>query len=196
MVPADSVLEQAIHSTLAAPIPTDWSDATRKATARLPKSVKRANFPSVKTSATYDAIDGATAGDFDDAVFVRSLGGRRGWRLIVAIADVSHYVKPRSAPTMMRKFAQPQSICRALSCRCCQKLFQTGVLSKANVDRLALVCICVAANGDVRDFKFYDAVICSHGRLTYEQVQAHIDHGSELPVAEMIRNRWPSPLQH
>ena len=55
---------------------------------------------------------------------------------------------------------------------------------KADVERLALVCdMQVAVNGDVRDFEFYDAVICSHGRLTYEQVQAHLDQGHELPVA-------------
>ncbi|HBF61942.1 MAG TPA: ribonuclease R, partial [Gammaproteobacteria bacterium] len=188
VVPADSVLEQAIHSTLdSLAIPTDWSDATRKATARLPKSVKRANFPQRQDLSDLPlvTIDGATAKDFDDAVFVRSLGGRRGWRLIVAIADVSHYVKPRSAldddaqirttSVYLPSFVVPM-LPEAISNELCSL--------KANVDRLALVCdMHVAANGDVRDFNFYDAVICSHGRLTYEQVQAHIDHGSELPVA-------------
>ncbi len=188
VVPADSVLEQAIHSTLdSLAIPTDWSDATRKATARLPKSVKRANFPQRQDLSDLPlvTIDGATAKDFDDAVFVRSLGGRRGWRLIVAIADVSHYVKPRSAldddaqirttSVYLPSFVVPM-LPEAISNELCSL--------KANVDRLALVCdMHVAANGEVRDFNFYDAVICSHGRLTYEQVQAHIDHGSELPVA-------------
>ena len=113
------------------------------------------------------------------------MGGRRGWRLIVAIADVSHYVKPRSAldddaqirttSVYLPSFVVPM-LPEAISNELCSL--------KANVDRLALVCdMHVAANGDVRDFNFYDAVICSHGRLTYEQVQAHIDHGSELPVA-------------
>ena len=54
---------------------------------------------------------------------------------------------------------------------------------KAEVDRLALVCdMHIGANGEVREFDFYDAVICSHGRLTYEQVQAHLDYASALPV--------------
>ena len=188
VVPADSVLEQAIHSTLdSLDIPTEWSDATRKATARLPKSVKRVNFPQRQdlTNLPLVTIDGATAKDFDDAVFVSALSGRRGWRLIVAIADVSHYVKPRSAldddaqirttSVYLPSFVVPM-LPEAISNELCSL--------KADVDRLALVCdMHVAANGEVRDFDFYDAVICSHGRLTYEQVQAHIDNGSELPVA-------------
>ncbi|MAI16122.1 MAG: ribonuclease R [Gammaproteobacteria bacterium] len=192
VVPADSVLEQAIHSTLdSLDIPTEWSDATRKATARLPKSVKRVNFPQRQdlTNLPLVTIDGATAKDFDDAVFVRALSGRRGWRLIVAIADVSHYVKPRSAldddaqirttSVSLPSFVVPM-LPEAISNELCSL--------KADVDRLALVCdMHVAANGEVRDFDFYDAVICSHGRLTYEQVQAHIDNGSELPVASADR---------
>ena len=192
MVPADSVLEQAIHSTLdSLDIPTEWSDATRKATARLPKSVKRVNFPQRQdlTNLPLVTIDGATAKDFDDAVFVSALSGRRGWRLIVAIADVSHYVKPRSAldddaqirttSVYLPSFVVPM-LPEAISNELCSL--------KADVDRLALVCdMHVAANGEVRDFDFYDAVICSHGRLTYEQVQAHIDNGSELPVASADR---------
>jgi ribonuclease R len=188
VVPADSVLEQAIHSTLdSLDIPTEWSDATPKATARLPKSVKRANFPQRQdlTNLPLVTIDGATAKDFDDAVFVRTLSGRRGWRLIVAIADVSHYVKPRSAldddaqirttSVYLPSFVVPM-LPEAISNELCSL--------KADVDRLALVCdMHVAANGEVRNFEFYDAVICSHGRLTYEQVQAHVDNGSELPVA-------------
>lgn len=192
VVPADSVLEQAIHSTLdSLDIPTEWSDATRKATARLPKSVKRVNFPQRQdlTNLPLVTIDGATAKDFDDAVFVSALSGRRGWRLIVAIADVSHYVKPRSAldddaqirttSVYLPSFVVPM-LPEAISNELCSL--------KADVDRLALVCdMHVAANGEVRDFDFYDAVICSHGRLTYEQVQAHIDNGSELPVASADR---------
>jgi len=191
-VPAHSVLEQAIHSTLdSLDIPTEWSDATRKATARLPKSVKRVNFPQRQdlTNLPLVTIDGATAKDFDDAVFVSALSGRRGWRLIVAIADVSHYVKPRSAldddaqirttSVYLPSFVVPM-LPEAISNELCSL--------KADVDRLALVCdMHVAANGEVRDFDFYDAVICSHGRLTYEQVQAHIDNGSELPVASADR---------
>ena len=188
VVPSDSVLEQAIHSTLASlDIPTEWSDAAAKATGRLPKSVKRANFPQRQdlTNVPLVTIDGATAKDFDDAVFVQSLGGRRGWRLIVAIADVSHYVKPRSAldddaqirttSVYLPSYVVPM-LPEAISNELCSL--------KADVERLALVCdMQVAVNGDVRDFEFYDAVICSHGRLTYEQVQAHLDQGHELPVA-------------
>ena len=193
-VPADSVLEQAIHSTLASlDIPTEWSEGALKATARLPKSVKRANFPQRRdlTDQPLVTIDGATAKDFDDAVFAESLGGRRGWRLIVAIADVSHYVKPnsaldddaqtRSTSVYLPSFVVPM-LPEALSNELCSL--------KADVDRLALVCdMHVAANGEVRNFDFYDAVIRSHGRLTYQQVQEHLDSGRELPVARTDRQQ-------
>ena len=193
-VPADSVLEQAIHSTLASlDIPTEWSEGALKATARLPKSVKRANFPQRRdlTDQPLVTIDGATAKDFDDAVFAESLGGRRGWRLIVAIADVSHYVKPnsaldddaqtRSTSVYLPSFVVPM-LPEALSNELCSL--------KADIDRLALVCdMHVAANGEVRNFDFYDAVIRSHGRLTYQQVQEHLDSGRELPVARTDRQQ-------
>ncbi len=187
-VPAASVVEQAVHSTLdSLDIPIEWSEATLKATKRLPKSVKRGNFPQRRdlTDQPLVTIDGATAKDFDDAVFAQPLGGRRGWRLIVAIADVSHYVKPstaldddaqlRSTSVYLPSFVVPM-LPEAISNELCSL--------KADVDRLALVCdMQVAANGEVRDFDFYDAVIRSHGRLTYEQVQDHLDNGRELPVA-------------
>ena len=188
VLPAESAVEQAIQSTLdSLDIPTEWSEGTLKATTRLPKSVKRANFPQRHdlTDQPLVTIDGATAKDFDDAVFAQPLGGRRGWRLIVAIADVSHYVKPstaldddaqiRSTSVYLPSFVVPM-LPEAISNELCSL--------KADVDRLALVCdMQVAANGEVRDFDFYDAVIRSHGRLTYEQVQDHLDNGRELPVA-------------
>lgn len=186
-LPATSVVQQAIESTLVGlDIPTEWSEATLKATARLPKSVKRTNFSQRHdlTDLPLVTIDGATAKDFDDAVFAQALGGRRGWRLVVAIADVSHYVKPGSAldddaqtrttSVYLPGFVVPM-LPEAISNELCSL--------KAEVDRLALVCdMHIGANGEVREFDFYDAVICSHGRLTYEQVQAHLDNGSALPV--------------
>ncbi len=187
-LPGTSVVQQAIESTLASlDIPTEWSEATIKATARLPKSVKRANFSQRQdlTDLPFVTIDGATAKDFDDAVFAQALGGRRGWRLVVAIADVSNYVKPGSAldddaqtrttSVYLPGFVVPM-LPEAISNELCSL--------KAEVDRLALVCdMRIGANGEVREFDFYDAVICSHGRLTYEQVQAHLDYASALPVA-------------
>ena len=193
-LPTTSVVDQAIDSTIAAlDIPTDWSEATIRATSRLPKSVKRASFPSRQdlTELPLVTIDGATAKDFDDAVFAQALGGRRGWRLVVAIADVSHYVKPGSAidddaqqrttSVYLPGFVVPM-LPVAISNELCSL--------KAEVDRLALVCdMRVGANGEVRDYDFYDAVICSHGRLTYEQVQGHIDNASPLPVATAVAKK-------
>ncbi|MCP4091124.1 MAG: ribonuclease R [Gammaproteobacteria bacterium] len=115
-------------------------------------------------------IDGADARDFDDAVFAESSGN--GWRLIVAIADVSHYVHvgnalddeagKRGTSTYFPDRVVPM-LPEALSNGLCSL--------NPNVDRLCLVCeMKVSANGKVDKSKFYKAVMRSHARLTYSEV--------------------------
>ncbi len=116
-------------------------------------------------------IDGADARDFDDAVFAEPKRGG-GWRLIVAIADVSHYVQvgnaldkeayERSTSTYFPAFVVPML----------PETLSNGICSlNPKVERLCMVCdMAVDADGAVTKAKFYDAVMKSHARLTYDKV--------------------------
>ena len=186
---SDSVIEQAISSTIdSLDIPTEWPDAVDRAVSRLPKSVQLGHHPDRVdlTQTPLVTIDGETAKDFDDAVYAKSLGGRKGWQVFVAIADVANYVKPNSAldteaqnrttSVYLPSFVVPM-LPEGLSNELCSL--------KPDVYRLALVCeMAVSVKGVVREHKFYEAVIRSHGRLTYEQVQAHLDDGEALPCSK------------
>ncbi|HQR69172.1 MAG TPA: ribonuclease R [Burkholderiaceae bacterium] len=118
-------------------------------------------------------IDGEDARDFDDAVYCEPLGGRRkGWRLIVAIADVSHYVKSGDA---LDTEAQNRSTSVYFPRRVIPMLpekLSNGLCSlNPDVDRLVMVCDCVvSAIGVVDAYQFYPAVMHSHARLTYDEV--------------------------
>lgn len=116
-------------------------------------------------------IDGADARDFDDAVYAEPKRGG-GWRLAVAIADVSHYVPlgsaldkqafERSTSTYFPGFVVPML----------PETLSNGICSlNPKVDRLCMVCdMVVDAAGEVTKSKFYPAVMRSHARLTYDQV--------------------------
>lgn len=124
-------------------------------------------------------IDGEDARDFDDAVYCEPIsqqgrqGGRsKGWRLIVAIADVSHYVKPGDALDVE---AQNRSTSVYFPRRVIPMLpekLSNGLCSlKPEVDRLVMVCDCVVtAKGAIDAYQFYPAVIHSRARLTYTEV--------------------------
>ena len=128
-------------------------------------------------------IDGEDARDFDDAVYCekRTLGG---WRLWVAIADVSHYVRPGSA-------LDDEAAHRATSVYFPEKVvpmlpeaLSNGLCSlKPAVDRLAMVCeLELNRAGKPGKFTFYEAVIHSHARLTYNQVGEVLEKGSHPDV--------------
>lgn len=118
-------------------------------------------------------IDGEDARDFDDAVYCEPMTGRRkGWRLIVAVADVSHYVKPGDALDVE---AQNRSTSVYFPRRVIPMLpekLSNGLCSlNPEVDRLVMVCDCVVSSkGTVDAYQFYPAVVHSHARLNYTEV--------------------------
>jgi ribonuclease R len=127
-------------------------------------------------------IDGETAKDFDDAVYAEPLGGRqqaagKGWRLWVAIADVSHYVRPadpldREAYNRGNSVYFPRRVIPMLP----EELSNELCSLKPDVDRLVMVCeMEVSAGGVVRHYEFYPGVIHSHERMTYTKVAAMIE---------------------
>ncbi len=116
-------------------------------------------------------IDGEDARDFDDAVYCvpRDQGG---WKLYVAIADVSHYVRPGS---LLDKEAYSRGNSVYFPARVIPMLpeaLSNNLCSlNPNVDRLVMVCeMTIHESGRIMDFEFHEAVIKSHRRLTYTQV--------------------------
>jgi ribonuclease R len=120
-------------------------------------------------------IDGEDAKDFDDAVYAESLRGG-GWRLVVAIADVSHYVRVGSAlDTEARARATsvyfPDRVLPMLP----EHLSNHLCSLMPNVERLAFVCdMRIGKTGKPGRTRFYEAVIRSHARLTYDQAWEYL----------------------
>ncbi len=122
-------------------------------------------------------IDGEDARDFDDAVYAEALRGG-GWRLIVAIADVSHYVRYGSElDTEARSRATsvyfPDRVIPMLP----EHLSNHLCSLMPRVDRLAFVCdMHVGKTGKLGKTRFYEAVIHSHARLTYDQAWTYLEN--------------------
>jgi ribonuclease R len=117
-------------------------------------------------------IDGEDARDFDDAVYCEPDGS--GWRLLVAIADVSHYVEPETpldidARERGNSVYFPERVIPMLP-----EILSNGLCSlNPEVDRLCMVCdMQLNKQGQLKGYKFYPAVMYSHARLTYDKVAA------------------------
>ncbi len=115
-------------------------------------------------------IDGETARDFDDAVFAEPQG--KGWRLVVAIADVSFYVKPKDA---LDKDAYDRGNSVYFPRRVIPMLpeaLSNGLCSlNPDVERLCMICdMQVDGRGVVKQYKFYPSVMRSKARMTYTKV--------------------------
>ncbi|MGX2968381.1 ribonuclease R [Ursidibacter sp. B-7004-1] len=135
-------------------------------------------------------IDGESARDFDDAVFCQR--EENGWRLWVAIADVSYYVRPKTALDLEAQQRGnsvyfPNRVIPMLP-----EVLSNGLCSlNPQVDRLCLVAeMQVSDAGQLGDFQFYEAVMNSHARLTYTKVW-HILEGNEA-----LRERYSALVPH
>ena len=165
-------------------VPHQFSEAALERAARLPETVRPSEIKGRVDlrDVPFVTIDGEDARDFDDAVFCMpvNLGTekrrRPGWRLLVAIADVSHYVRPGDpidvdALERGTSVYFPRRVIPMLP-----EALSNGICSlNPDVDRLVLVCDMVIAGsgqkaGQITAYQFYDAVIHSHARCTYTQV--------------------------
>jgi ribonuclease R len=122
-------------------------------------------------------IDGETARDFDDAVVAKREG--KGFRLWVAIADVSHYVRNGDALDMdARERGTSVYFPRRVIPMLPEKLSNGLCSLNPNVDRLAMVCeLAISARGEMGRYEFYPAVFRSRARLTYTEVWQKISSG-------------------
>ncbi len=121
-------------------------------------------------------IDGEDARDFDDAVYCEpvKVGRSKGWRLLVAIADVSHYVETGSAIDIdaydrATSVYFPRRVIPMLP----EKLSNGLCSLNPDVERLCMVCdMLITTSGEVHAYQFYPAVMFSHARFTYTEVAA------------------------
>ena len=122
-------------------------------------------------------IDGEDARDFDDAVYCEP--NARGFRLIVAIADVSHYVRPGTPLDDEAQLRATSVYFPGFVVPMLPETLSNGICSlNPKVDRLCFACdMQVDGDGEVVESRFYEAVMHSHARLTYTQVWQAVGEG-------------------
>jgi ribonuclease R len=184
-------------------VPHEFSDACIALARTLPDKV----LPADKkhrvdlTDIPLVTIDGEDARDFDDAVYCEpATQGRgktaiKGWRLLVAIADVSHYVENGSAIDVdaydrATSVYFPRRVIPMLP----EKLSNGLCSLNPDVERLCMVCdMFVTADGEVSAYQFYPAVMFSHARFTYNEVAAILANTKGAEAAKR-KDRVPDLL--
>jgi ribonuclease R len=179
-------------------LPHVFSPAVEQLCAKIPSEVTPEdwNGRTDLTRLPLVTIDGETAKDFDDAVYCEPIpptppltkggGEAGGFRLIVAIADVSHYVKhgdvlDREAAGRGNSVYFPRRVIPMLP----EKLSNGLCSLNPKVPRLAVVCdMRIGADGDIGSYKFYPAVFRSHARLTYTEVAAMLEDPNGEPARQ------------
>lgn len=180
-------------------IPDEWPEPVVKAAAKVPRSVSQVATVGREDLRDLDlvTIDGADARDFDDAVYCEPRG--EGWRLIVAIADVSQYVEPgsafdREARVRGTSVYFPDRVVPMLP-----ESLSNGLCSlNPGVDRLCLACeMEVSSGGRVIGSRFFEAVMRSAARLTYTGSAELLggkgqrgEHVKVVPRLEHLRAVW------
>ena len=153
-------------------IPSDWPDEVLEEVNSLTDEVKEKDKSHREDIRHLQlvTIDGADARDFDDAVYCEPQGS--GWRLLVAIADVSHYVHPGiamddEALNRGNSVYFPQRVVPMLP-----EILSNGLCSlNPKVDRLCIVCeLHVSKQGEVKRHRFFEGVMRSAERMTYDKV--------------------------
>ena len=159
-------------------VPHEFSDAALAHARSLPDHVRASDHQHRVDlrDVPLVTIDGEDARDFDDAVYCEpaKVGRSKGWRLLVAIADVSHYVETGSAIDVdayerATSVYFPRRVIPMLP----EKLSNGLCSLNPGVERLCMVCdMLVNAKGEIHAYQFYPAVMFSHARFTYTEVAA------------------------
>ncbi|MEA3406179.1 MAG: ribonuclease R [Pseudomonadota bacterium] len=182
-------IDSAIHDHN---IPNTWSDELLAELADIPDEVTEADLEGRKDLRGLQlvTIDGADTKDFDDAVFAKRR--KNGWRLVVAIADVSHYVKPgtaldKEAVHRGNSVYFPQRVVPMLPSK-----LSDGLCSlNPHVDRLCMVAdLAITDDGKLERSQFYQGVMNSKARLTYTQVNEMLTD-KKSPVREEFAEQVP-----
>ena len=163
-------------------VPHEFSEACVALARTLPDKVRPQDHVNRidLTDVPLVTIDGEDARDFDDAVYCepatkgRGKSAQKGWRLLVAIADVSHYVQTGSAIDIdaydrATSVYFPRRVIPMLP----EKLSNGLCSLNPEVERLCLVCdMFITSDGEVDAYQFYPALMWSHARFTYTEVAA------------------------
>lgn len=158
-------------------IPREFSPSTLQEVSRFGSEVKQVDCEGREDLRPLSliTIDGATARDFDDAIYVER--SRDGYRLIVAIADVSHYVKPgtaldEDAYNRGTSVYFPNAVVPMLP----EELSNELCSLKPHVDRLCFACeMVIDRDGVIQQSRFFEGVMRSKARVTYGEAQELID---------------------
>ncbi|MEJ6558919.1 MAG: ribonuclease R, partial [Candidatus Thioglobus sp.] len=179
-------------------IPVDFSKEALAQTAKIPAEVTKQDKKGRIdiTDMKLVTIDGEDSKDFDDAVFAQSTNN--GWRLVVAIADVSHYVEEGTAlddDAIERGNSVyfPRRVVPMLP-----EALSNGLCSiNPGVERLCMTCeMNIDKAGNLLDYKFYPATMFSHARLTYTKVSKILEEDDQAlktefePVLENLNDLY------
>lgn len=175
-------------------LPFEFPPAVEAEARKLPAKVRKLDWKGREdlTALPLVTIDGETARDFDDAVYCECLPGRNGkaggsFRLVVAIADVSHYVKPQSAFDQ-EAWARGNSVYfpRRVIPMLPEKLSNDLCSLNPEVERLCMVCdMQITTAGHIEQYRFYPAVMRSQARLTYTEVAAALYDKDRIACARL-----------
>ena len=170
-------------------IPSTFGDEALKESAKLPTKVlpkDKENRVDI-TNLELVTIDGEDSRDFDDAVY--AIPSKKGWKLIVAIADVSHYVKESTeldTESLERGNSVyfPHRVVPMLP-----EVISNGLCSlNPEVERLCMACeMEIDSVGSLLEYKFYPAVMLSHARLTYAEVNEMLEN-KKSPLRKKYSN--------
>ncbi|MCH8976619.1 MAG: ribonuclease R [Proteobacteria bacterium] len=174
-------------------IPSDWPEKVIEEVTRVADEVKEEDicYREDIRHLPLVTIDGADARDFDDAVYCESQGS--GWRLLVAIADVSHYVHPGMAMDVEalnrgNSVYFPQRVVPMLP-----EILSNGLCSlNPKVDRLCIVCeLHISKQGEVKRHRFFEGVMRSVERMTYDKVS-----GILIEKDKGLRDEYEESIPH
>jgi ribonuclease R len=171
-------------------LPFEFPDAVEKVAKKLPTTVRPEDLGTTAEGLTREdvralplvTIDGEDARDFDDAVYCTPEG--RGFRLYVAIADVSHYVRP-GEPLDAEAYNRSTSVYfpRRVIPMLPEELSNGLCSLNPAVDRLCMLCeMEITSTGRIKKHRFYPAVMHSKARLTYNQVWDWLSDPTQMPA--------------
>lgn len=156
-------------------IPDEWPKQALKEAQRYGEQPKAKDYAKRQDlrDLCFMTIDGEDARDFDDAIYCEA-SAQGGWKLQVAIADVSHYVEVGSALDQAAQLRGNSVYFPSCVVPMLPEILSNGLCSLCpQVDRLVMVCeMQLDAQGSLQSYVFYPGVIHSHARLTYTQVAA------------------------